>query len=57
MFFTFLQVEEKLPVGEKQYVGAMEACMRQVRREGACTWRNAMRWQEAWKGGGEKIAQ
>ena len=27
------QAEEKLPVTEKQYVGAMEACMRQVRIE------------------------
>jgi len=28
-------VEEKLPVSEKQYAGAMEACMRQVRGKGA----------------------
>ncbi len=49
-FFTFvfrLQVDERLAVSEKQYVGAMEACMRQVTGEGVRDWRKGRR-----RGGG-----
>lgn len=34
LFYVFVfQALEKLPVGQKLYVGAMEACMRQVRHD------------------------